>query len=545
MKNNKVFILVGIILAIFLATLDQMIVSTAMPQIVRDLNGIENLSWVFTAYMLTSTITMAIYGKLADLLGRKQLYVVGIIIFLVGSALSGLSQNMVQLIFFRALQGIGGGAIMIISFAMIGDVFPPAVQAKYQGMIGGVAALSSIIGPLLGGWITDNFSWRWTFYINVPVGIIALIIIIGSLPYIRHKVKASTLDFAGSIAMTTTLIPFLLALVWGGNMYAWNSWQIISLFAIAIASLGAFIYAESKAKNAILSLDLFRNKTFVVSASSSFITTMGMFGIILFIPLFAQGIIGITATHSGLILTPMMVSLIIAAVISGQIVSRTGKYKIVALAGMALAAFGMYLFSLIDITTTNNILVMNMAVLGLGLGTTIPIFQLVALNSFPVTRVGEVTAGSQLFKNLGGTVGLALLGGFMNTQLATKMAPAVNDPFVAILKKMNPTHSFEMDSKTVQTLLNPQAQAKMKTMISAAPSSMQASIAQSFTHFLETVKIAFSGALDNLFLVSTIILAIGFVVVLFLPEKPLRKTNKVEGEEVASTADILEEVAIM
>jgi MFS family permease len=274
---------------------------------------------------------------------------------------------------------------------------------------------------------------------------------------------------------------------------------------------------------------------------------MGMFGVILFVPLFAQGIIGITATHSGLILTPMMLSLIIAAVVSGQIVSRTGKYKIIALIGMVIASIGMYLFSTIDINTTNNMLVMNMAVLGLGLGTTIPIFQLCALNSFPVTRVGEVTAGSQLFKNLGGTVGLALLGGFMNSQLVTKMTSAANDPFVAIIKKMNPTHSFEMDSKTVQTLLNPQAQAKMKTMISSAPASMQATISQSFTHFLQTVKIAFSASLDNLFLVSTAIMAIGFLVVLFLPEIPLRKTNKVEGEndvEGAKTEEVLAEVGV-
>ncbi len=534
MKNNKIFILVGIILAIFLATLDQMIVSTAMPQIVRDLNGMERLSWVFTAYMLTSTITMAIYGKLADLFGRKRLYVVGVIIFLIGSALSGLSQNMDQLIFFRALQGIGGGAVMIISFAMIADVFPPAVQAKYQGMIGAVAALSSIVGPLLGGWITDNFSWRWTFYINVPVGIVALIIIVGALPNIRHKIKANAIDFAGSIFMTTTLVPFLLALVWGGNTYAWGSWQILSLFAIAALSIAGFIYSESKAKNAILSLDLFQNRTFIVSALSSFISTMGMFGVILFIPLFAQGIIGITATHSGLILTPMMLSLIVAAVISGQIVSRTGKYKIIALIGMVFAATGMYLFSRIDINTTNNMLVMNMAVLGVGLGLTVPIFQLTAINAFSVKRVGEVTAGSQLFKNLGGTVGLALLGGFINTQLASKMTNLANDPFVTIIKKMNPAHAFQMDSKMVQTVLNPQAQVKMKTMIASAPKSMQATISQSFDHFLQSVKIAFSSSLDSLFLVSTFILIIGFIVVLFLPEVPLRKTNEPSVEEAVN-----------
>jgi len=532
MKNNKAFILLGIILAIFLATLDQMIVSTAMPQIVRDLNGLEHLSWVFTAYMLTSTITMAIYGKLADLMGRKRLYIIGIIIFVLGSALSGLSQNMDQLIFFRALQGIGGGAVMIISFAMIGDVFPPAVQAKYQGMIGGVAALSSIIGPLLGGWITDNLSWRWTFYINVPVGAAALIILIGALPSIRTKVKAAAIDFAGSFFMTATLVPFLLALTWGGNQYPWDSWQILGMLGGSFLALAGFVYSESKAKNAILALDLFKNRVFIVASLSTLITSMAMFGVIMFIPIFAQGIIGITATHSGLILTPMMLSLIVAAVISGQVISRTGRYKFLAFGGILLAGLGMYLFSTITVATTNTELVFHMAVLGLGLGLTIPIFNLVSLNAFPVTRVGEVTAGSQLFKGLGGTIGIALLGGLMNSQLATRMASAANDPFVGMLKKMSGKSELVMDSKTVQALLNPQAQAKMKTMITAAPKGMQANISQGFEHFLGIVKEAYTGALAHVFFLSTGIMLLGLIVIIFLPEKPLRKTNKIEVEPV-------------
>jgi len=293
----------------------------------------------------------------------------------------------------------------------------------------------------------------------------------------------------------------------------------------------AFIYSESKAKNPILSLDLFGNRAFVVSAMGSFLTTMGMFGVILFIPLFAQGIIGITATHSGLILTPMMLSLIAAAIISGQIVARTGKYKIIALLGMVFGTIGMYLFSRIDIHTTNNMLVIGMAILGVGLGLTVPIFQLCAVNAFTVKRVGEVTAGSQLFKNLGGTVGLALLGGFMNSQLASQMATVVNEPFVAMLKKMRPDHTFEMNSKTVQMLLNPQAQAQINTMIHTAPKPLQTNMSQSFDHFLQTVKIAFSSSLDNLFLISTCIMVLGFVVVLFLPEIPLRKTNDPNMEE--------------
>jgi EmrB/QacA subfamily drug resistance transporter len=531
MKNNKIFILLGIILAIFLCSLDQLIVSTAMPKIVQDLNGIEHLSWVFTAYMLTSTITMAIIGKMADLFGHKKLYLLGILVFLLGSMLSGLSTSMTQLIFFRAIQGIGGGAMMIISFALIADVFPPAEQAKYQGIVGGISALSSIVGPLLGGWITDHFSWRWTFYINMPVGAITLFIIIAALPAIKHKIKASVIDYAGAIFLIVTLVPFLLALVWGGNMYAWNSWEIISLLIISVVSLAAFIYSESKARHAILALDLFKNRVFIISALSSLITAMGMFGVILFIPIFAQGIIGITATHSGLILTPMMVSMIIAAVISGQIISRTGKYKIVAIAGMLIAGTAMYLFSGIGISTTNNELVIRMAILGAGIGLTMPIFQLCAVNAFPVTRAGEVTAGSQLFKGLGGTVGTAVLGGLMNTELASKLSNVASDPFVAMFKKMNPGKPFEVNFKTVQALLNPDVQAKVKTGISKAPEAMQVKISQVFEHFLQTIKIAFSDSLDMVFLAGAFILAAGLIVVFFLPEIPLRKTNTPVIEE--------------
>jgi EmrB/QacA subfamily drug resistance transporter len=525
MKNNKIFILLGIILAIFLCSLDQLIVSTAMPKIVQDLNGIEHLSWVFTAYMLTSTITMAIIGKLADLFGHKKLYLLGILVFLLGSMLSGLSTSMAQLIFFRALQGIGGGAMMIISFALIADVFPPAEQAKYQGIVGGISALASIVGPLLGGWITDHLSWRWTFYINMPVGIITLFIIIAALPAIKHKIKASAVDYAGAIFLIITLVPFLLALVWGGNMFAWNSWEIISLLIVSFVSMAAFIYSESKATHAILALDLFQNKVFIISALSSFITAMGMFGVILFIPIFAQGIIGITATHSGLILTPMMIAMIVAAIASGQIITRTGKYKLVAIAGMLIAGAAMYLFSGIGITTTNNELVVRMAILGAGIGLTMPIFQLCAVNAFPVTRAGEVTAGSQLFKGLGGTVGTAVLGGLMNTELSSKLGNVANDPFVSIFRKMNPGKPFDVNFKTVQALLNPDVQAKIETGISKAPEAMQANISLAFQHFLQTIKVAFSNSLDLVFLAGAFILVAGLIVVFFLPEIPLRKTN--------------------
>ncbi|MFL5809404.1 MAG: MFS transporter, partial [Flavisolibacter sp.] len=295
-QTGKWMILGGVILAMLLSSLDQTIVSTAMPTIVQELHGLEHISWVFTAYMLGSTVTVPIYGKLSDIFGRRNLYLLGIAIFLGGSILCGLSQDMTQLIFFRGLQGIGGGAMMVNSFAIIGDVFPPAERGKYQGMIGGVFGLSSVAGPLLGGWITDNTSWRWVFYVNIPLGIIAIIVLSAALPKIPVHARNRKIDWLGGLFITTALVPLLLSLVWGGSVYQWSSWQIIASLALSFVSLFIFIQNEKRVQNPILSLGLFTNKVFLVSVCALFFTAMGMFGAILYVPIFSQGVIGGSAT---------------------------------------------------------------------------------------------------------------------------------------------------------------------------------------------------------------------------------------------------------
>ena len=327
-----------------LSSLDQTIVSTAMPTIVQELHGLEHISWVFTAYMLGSTVTVPIYGKLSDIFGRRSLYLIGIGVFLVGSMLCGLSQNMAQLILFRGLQGIGGGAMMVNSFAIIGDIFPPSERGKFQGYIGGVFGLSSIAGPLLGGWITDNASWRWVFYVNIPLGIIAIAVLASTLPKIAAHTRDKKIDWWGGLFILTTLVPLLLSLVWGGSVYQWSSWQIISSLVVAIVSLAIFIRIEKSTANPILSLQLFQNKVFLVSVCALFLTSMGMFGAIIYIPIFSQGVIGGSATHAGLVLTPMMLALITASAISGQIISRTGKYKMLAIVGTAITVAAYFIF---------------------------------------------------------------------------------------------------------------------------------------------------------------------------------------------------------
>ncbi len=412
--------MLGAMLAMLLAALDQTIVSTAMPKIVGELNGLEHLSWVFTAYMLASVITVPLVGKLSDTYGRRMFYLLGIAVFLVGSALSGAAHSMLQLIAFRALQGIGGGAIMVNSFAIVGDLFEPHERGRWQGLIGAMWGLSSIVGPLLGGFITDNFTWRWIFYINIPLGLIAFAAIYWLLPKIVHHTEQKPADYLGAILLGGTLIPFLLALVWGGSTYPWGSPMIIWLLVAAVIVLAFFIREERRAPDPILPPAFFKNRAFVGATSASFLSAMGMFSAVIFLPLFAQQVIGLSATSAGLVLTPFMLGAVIASAASGQVVSRVGHYKWVAFVGMVIGAVGMYLFSLLSQNSTQLELILKMVITGLGVGVSFSVFNIVVQNSFEKRFLGTATASVQLSRSVGGTVGTALLGGLFNYGLQTQ-----------------------------------------------------------------------------------------------------------------------------
>lgn len=431
-SKQKLLVMLAVMLSMLLAALDQTIVSTALPIIVNDFDALEHLSWVITAYMLASTVTVPIYGKLSDTYGRKGFYLASILIFLFGSVLCGFSQNITQLIIFRAIQGIGGGALMTNSFAIIADLFSAKERAKWQGLMGGVFGLSSVFGPILGGFFADNMGWRWIFYINMPLGLLALAGVFILLPKIIPYGKEKSVDFLGAIYLAMGLIPLLLALSWGGQQYAWDSIVIILTISFSILSLIIFGIIEYVAKNPILPLSLFKKPIFSVTALLIFLNAMGMFGVLSYIPLFAQRVVGVSATNSGTVMFPMMFGMICASVVAGQIVSRTQKYKSVVGFGFAVVVIAMFFLSQMSDATTQLALIWRMILMGIGLGCSMPIFNIILQNSFPRSQIGVVTASSQLFRSIGGSVGVAMAGALFNSvmqQHQGEIAFAVSEMF--------------------------------------------------------------------------------------------------------------------
>ena len=353
-RGETLTTMVAVLLVMLLASLDQTVVGTAMPRIITDLQGFDRYTWVTTAYLLTSTVMVPIYGKLSDLFGRKSIFLVGVVLFLIGSAASGAAQSMNQLIAFRAFQGLGAAALMPIAIAVIGDLFTPRERGKWQGVTGGVFGLSSILGPTLGGYITDHSTWRWVFYVNLPIGIIALLVLIFLMPTLRSRNSGKVaIDYLGALFLIAGTVPLMLALSLAGSQYGWLSWQILSLFAVAVVFIALFILYERRLERRqaqpIIDPSLFANRIFSASVIITMITSMGMFGSILFLPLYAQGVLGISATNSGLLLSPLMAGLIFSSIVSGQLVSRFGRYKWIAFVGMAITIVGSLLLLRLDV----------------------------------------------------------------------------------------------------------------------------------------------------------------------------------------------------
>jgi EmrB/QacA subfamily drug resistance transporter len=492
-QRERIRLIFGaLLLVLLLASLDQTIVSTALPTIVGDLGGIQHLSWVVTAYLLASTIAGPLYGKLGDQYGRKIVLQAAIVIFLIGSALCGLSQNMTELIGFRALQGLGGGGLLVTTIAVVGDIIPPRERGRYQGFFGAVFGVSTVIGPLMGGFFVDNLSWRWIFYVNLPVGAAALVVI-GAVFRARSTEGRPSIDYLGAAVLAGALSSIVLFTSLGGTTYDWGSAPILVMMVAGAVLLVLFPFVEARAAEPIVPLELFRNQTFALTSAIGFIVGLALFGSITYLPLYLQIVKGHSPTESGLQLTPMMAGLLVTSILSGNLISRTGRYKPFPIAGTAIMTVAVYLLSRLDVGTPTWIAAADMVLLGLGLGMVMQVLVLAVQNAVDYRLLGVATSGSTLFRQVGGSLGVSAFGAIFANRLGDELASRL------------PPHAH------VSTVANP-------AVIRHLPPALH-------RPFVE----AFAVSLRPVFLAASVISLLAFLLTWRLREVPLKGSARPEG----------------
>jgi EmrB/QacA subfamily drug resistance transporter len=500
-KRSLNVIFSALMLVLFLAALDQTIVSTALPTITSDLGGLSELSWVVTAYLLASTASTPLWGKLSDMYGRKSTLQVSIIIFLIGSALAGASQNMWELIATRAIQGLGGGGLMVLVMAVVADLVSPRERGRYTGLFGAVFGVASILGPLLGGFFTEQLSWRWIFYINIPIGI-AAIFIIGAVLHLPVHHEKKKIDWIGAGLLVASVTSLLLVTVWGGTQYAWGSTTILGLIAFGFITGALFVWNELRVDEPIVPMRLFRNEVFTVTSLVGFVVGFAMFGTIVYLSIYMQVVRGLSPTQAGLQLVPLMLGMLFFSVVSGRLISRWGRYKVFPIVGTLLATLGLYMMSHLGLTSPYWYIALSALVLGAGLGNVMQVLVLAVQNSVKVTEIGVATSGSTFFRSIGGSFGTAVFGAILTHKLAHELTrllpPGVHLPAGGVTQSIGAINSLP---PAVQLL----------------------------------VKQAFANAIDFTFLVAVPIMFVAFILTLFIKEHPLR-TNA--GVDVARSEDI-------
>jgi EmrB/QacA subfamily drug resistance transporter len=544
--RQKIIVMAAVMGGLFLVALDQTIIATALSQIVEDFNSFESLGFVVTAYLLTNTVTVPIAGRMSDLFGRKRVLLTGVAVFTIGSFLSGSSGSIEQLILYRALQGIGGGIITANAFTIVGDLFSPRERGRWQGITGAVFGIASVIGPLMGGYLTDahtilgtTTNWRWTFFINVPIGIVAALMIARYCPAIRHD-KKPTVDYAGAASIAVALAALVLAvdntdiIFKGLTDHGVELWAIqTALVALATAATGIFVLAESRAREPIIPLSFFKNRTYTSVMVAALLFGAAFLGAILYLTQFNQQVFGANATTAGLMLLPMVGGMVLTSILIGQVVSRTGTYKRYILAGFALAALGVFLLGSLQPNTPYWHEAVIMAFVGIGLGAGMPIMNLAVQNEFEQKDLGAATASSQLFRGLGSTVGVALLSAVLTSGVTAAIGSVQSSPYVETLRQSSTSAVVIPENIDANTALQLNAQSggirdQAMKAIDAAPlppamkDVKKAEFLEGQTDFSHQVIEAFASALHNVFYISAALMAVALVAAAFIKERELR-----------------------
>jgi EmrB/QacA subfamily drug resistance transporter len=523
--RQKVAATTGVMLALLLASLDQTVVGTAMPRIVAELNGISIYAWVTTGYMVAMAVMVPIAGKLGDMFGRKPFILVGMIGFMASSWLCGLSQNMTELVVFRAVQGLFGGALMTNAFTVLADIFTVEQRTKMQGLFGGVFGLSSVIGPFIGGSITDHWTWRWVFYVNIPVGVVAVAVVLAALPYVRSRATWREIDFVGAALLAAGVVPFLVGLTIT-NDHAWGSPEVISLLAVgAVMLVLFFLYEVRMARNPIVPFELFKINQFTIMVTVAFFSAIGMFGTMIFVPLLYQGVLSVSATNSGTFIVPMMGSMMVFATLSGQVITRVRYYRFLGTLGIALMMAAMWLLAQITPDSSQWQPLWGLILMGAGLGLTFPMANAVVQASLPRQFVGVGTSQVQFWRTLGGTVGTAVLGSILARQLSPD-----------IQSRVSALHLPPQLRLPAGSTGNPQAITD-PSFLAQARAALPAVARPLFDQAVHAMRFGLADALHDVFLIGGAVMVLALVATLFLREVSLRSARRAPQPAAGRAAD--------